>query len=221
VDGEPELRIAVVGDSHMQQYLAALGPLAKRRNWQIVAMLKGACPFSTGSDVKPGDAECLKWNADVQQELFDLRPDLVLTNGTRDVRVGLTEHIPEGFVEQWRSLAEAGIAVAAIRDNPRYDFAPAMCAEKHGVEAPQCSTPRADLLAAEPPYATIPDLPPNLGFLDFSHYFCTEDLCPPVIGNVYVYMDDNHIAATYMETMATIVERALDEMLGLSTGGEG
>ncbi len=221
VEGEPELRIAVVGDSHMQQYLAALGPLALRRNWQVVSMLKGACPFSTSSDAMPGDESCLKWNADVQQELFDLRPDLVLTNGTRNVRVGLTEHTPEGFVEQWRRLTEAGIAVAAVRDNPRYDYEPPACVHKYGIDAPQCNPPRADLLAAEPPYAAVPDLPPNLGFLDFSHYFCTEDLCPPVIGNVYVYMDDNHVSATYMATMETIVERALDELLGLSSSEEG
>ncbi|WP_447001847.1 acyltransferase family protein [Saccharothrix isguenensis] len=214
VDGEPEMRIAVVGDSHMQQYLAALGPLAQRRNWQVVAMLKGACPYSTDSEVVPGDPSCLKWNADVEQELADLRPDLVLTNGTRDVRVGLTEATPPGFVDRWRRLTEAGIAVAAVRDNPRFDYWPSVCADAHGPEAPQCSTPRADLLAPEPPYAGIPDLPPNLGFLDFSDYFCTEDLCPPVIGNVYVYLDDNHVSATFMSTMETIVERAVDELFG-------
>ena len=39
--------IVVVGDSHMQQYLAALDQVAKRRNWEVIAMNKGACPFST------------------------------------------------------------------------------------------------------------------------------------------------------------------------------
>nr|WP_280949618.1 hypothetical protein [Saccharomonospora piscinae] len=39
-------------------------------------------------------------------------------------------------------------------------------------------------------------------------------MCPPVIGNVLVYMDDNHVTATYLETMSPIVETRLVEALG-------
>lgn len=211
VTGEPDKRIAVVGDSHMQQYLAALDQVARRRNWELIAMNKGACPFSTESNAMPGDAKCLKWNSDAVDKILSLRPDLVLANGTRDVRAGLTEETPPGFVAQWRKLEEAGIAVAAVRDNPRHPFKPSECASTHGPEAPRCSSPRADLLSPEPPYARIPDLPSNVEFVDFSDYFCPGDLCPPVIGNVHVYLDDSHVSATYMRTMSPLVERALDE----------
>jgi hypothetical protein len=34
-----------------------------------------------------------------------------------------------------------------------------------------------------------------------------------VIGNVVVYMDDNHVSATYVRTMKPIIERALDDAL--------
>ncbi|MFD7657991.1 acyltransferase family protein, partial [Actinosynnema sp. NPDC059797] len=212
VTGEPDKRIVVVGDSHMQQYIAALDPVARRRNWELVAMNKGACPFSTESNAMPGDAKCLQWNADAVDRILSLRPDLVLANGTRDVRAGLTEETPPGFVAQWRKLEEAGIAVAAVRDNPRHPFKPAECARTHGAGAPRCATPRADLLDAEPPYARIPDLPSNVEFLDFSDYFCPGDRCPPIIGNVHVYLDDSHVSATYTRTMSPLLERALDEV---------
>ncbi|WP_433271165.1 acyltransferase family protein [Actinosynnema sp. CS-041913] len=214
VTGEPDKRIVVVGDSHMQQYLAALDQVARRRNWEVIAMNKGACPFSTESNAMPGDAKCLKWNADAVDKILSLRPDLVLANGTRDVRYGHTEETPPGFVAQWRNLEEAGIAVAAVRDNPRHPFKPSECANTHGAEAPRCSTPRADLLSPEPPYARIPDLPSNVEFLDFSDYFCPGDTCPPVVGNVYVYLDDSHVSATYMSTMSPVLERALDGRFG-------
>lgn len=211
VTDEPDKRIVVVGDSHMQQYLAALDQVARRRNWEVIAMNKGACPFSTESNAMPGDANCLKWNADAVDKILSLRPDLVLANGTRDVRRGLTEQTPSGFVAQWRKLEDAAIAVAAVRDNPRHPFKPSECANTHGAEAPRCSAARADLLSPEPPYARIPDLPSNVEFLDFSDYFCPGDLCPPVIGNVYVYLDDSHVSATYMSTMSPLLERVLDE----------
>ncbi|MBM7814790.1 acyltransferase family protein [Saccharothrix algeriensis] len=212
VTGTPDKRIVVVGDSHMQQYLAALGQVARQRNWEVVAMNKGACPFSAESNAMPGDAKCLRWNADAFDKILSLRPDLVLTNGTRDVRAGLTEETPPGFVAQWRKLEEAGIAVAAVRDNPRHPFKPSECASTHGAAAPRCGAPRATLLSPEPPYASIPDLPSNVEFLDFSDYFCPGDHCPPVIGNVHVYLDDSHISATYMKTMASAVERAIDSL---------
>ncbi|SES30147.1 Peptidoglycan/LPS O-acetylase OafA/YrhL, contains acyltransferase and SGNH-hydrolase domains [Lentzea xinjiangensis] len=202
-------RIVVVGDSHMQQYLAALAPIARRHNWQIIHMLKGACPFSVDADSMPGDRECIKWNADAAQEIIRMKPDAVFTNGSRNVRVGLTEETPSGFVAQWRKLEEAEIPVVAARDNPRHSFSPPQCAATYGREAPQCSVPRADLLAPEAPYSLIEDLPGNTSFVDFSDYFCTEDLCPPQIGNVQVYLDDNHVSGTYMGTMSPIVEEAL------------
>ncbi|MGW4114639.1 acyltransferase family protein [Actinosynnema sp. NPDC004786] len=217
---EPARRIAVVGDSHMQQYLAALWPIAKERDWQIVSMLKGACPFSTDADAMPGDARCIRWNADLVDELADLRPDLVVANGTRNVRVGLTEHTPDGFVAQWRKLADLGLPVLAIRDNPRFSFSPAECAAANGLDPAACATPRSDLLTPDPPWAAVPDLPPNVSFADFSHYICEDETCPSIIGNVFVYLDDNHLSSTYVSTMAPFVQAVLLPLLGLAEEGE-
>jgi peptidoglycan/LPS O-acetylase OafA/YrhL len=211
-------RILVVGDSHMQQYLAALSPLARRHDWQIIYMLKAWCPFSVDADTMPGDRGCIQWNADAVAEIIRLQPDVVFTNGSRDVRVGLTEQTPPGFVAQWRKLEEAEIPVLAVRDNPRFSFSPPQCATTHGRTAPQCSPQRADMLAPEAPYSLIEDLPSNVSFLDFSDYFCTEDFCPPVLGNVHIYVDNNHVSGTYMGTMAPIVEAELTAWLAEQSG---
>jgi peptidoglycan/LPS O-acetylase OafA/YrhL len=211
---EPAMRVVVVGDSHMQQFLAALDPIAERRHWQVVSMLKGGCPFSADPDPASSSEPCVRWNADAMREIFVLRPDLVLTNGSRDVRVGLTEHTPPGFAMAWRRLGHAGIPVLAARDNPRYDTSPSECADAHGRAAPQCATPRAELLGPTPPYASFGGLPANVSFLDLSDYLCTAQVCPPVIGNVYVYLDENHLSATYMRTMSPVLQRAIDGALG-------
>ncbi len=213
-DGAPTRRVVVVGDSHSRQYLAALRPIAEQRNWQIIGMGRSACPFSTDSDTVPGDQGCIAWNSAAVDEIRELRPDFVFTIATRDVRVGLTEWTPPGYVEQWRKLADDGIPVVAVRDNPRYDFSPAVCAERNGVDAPECATPRAELLAADPPYLGLDNVPDNVSFLDFSDFFCTEEVCPPAIGNVLIYMDDNHVSASYLTTMSSIVDEAISAVLG-------
>ncbi|WP_199432524.1 acyltransferase family protein [Qaidamihabitans albus] len=199
--GPPDRRIVVAGDSHSQQYIGALAPIAEASNWEIISMGRGGCPLSTGSENSPGDQSCLDWNEAVAEEIIEMRPDAVLTMATRDVRAGLTEWTPPGYVEQWQRLADADIPVVAVRDNPRYDFEPSACVERHGPGAPECSVPRSDLYAPEPPYAAL-DTPPGVSFLDLSDYFCPEDVCRPVIGNVLVYLDDNHVTASYMATLA-------------------
>ncbi|OZM73142.1 acyltransferase [Amycolatopsis antarctica] len=211
---QPTRRIVVAGDSHAQQLIGALKPIAESRNWQIISMLRGGCPFSTESETVPGDQPCMDWNASVVDEIVDLRPDAVLSIATRDAKPGVTEYTPPGYVNQWRKVDEAGIPIVAVRDNPRYDFAPSICVELNGAAAPECATPRSEVLEPEPPYLFAADVPQNVSFLDFSDYYCEVDLCPPTIGNVLVYLDDNHINATYMTTMSPIVEQSLDGALG-------
>ncbi|NMH97101.1 acyltransferase family protein [Pseudonocardia acidicola] len=210
----PERRIVVVGDSHAQQYIAALEPIAAKRNWQLISMLRGACPFSTVSETDPVNEGCVQWNAAAADEIADLRPDAVFTLATRDVRAGLTEQTPPGFVEQWRRMNDLGIRVIAVRDNPRFDFSPPDCIQQHGRGAPECGIARDAVFSPVAPYAQIPDVPPNVSFLDFTDYLCDDRFCPAEIGNVLVYMDFNHLTATYLTSMAPFVEQELNAALG-------
>ncbi|MHA6796460.1 acyltransferase family protein [Pseudonocardia bannensis] len=211
---EPSRRIVLVGDSHVQQYIAALTPVAAERGWELISILRGACPFSTVSEVVPEDQECVDWNAAAAEEIAELRPDAVFTLATRDVRVGQTEQTPPGFVQQWWRMNELGIPVLAVRDNPRFDYSPPDCLQEHGRGAPECGVERDAVYAAVAPFEQIPDVPPNVTFLDFSEYICEDRFCPAEIGNVLVYMDFNHLSATYMASMAPIVEQRIDAALG-------
>ncbi|WP_084143785.1 acyltransferase family protein [Amycolatopsis taiwanensis] len=206
-------RIVIVGDSHPTQFIAALLPVAEQRDWQLIVMSRGGCPFSTESEIDPENIECKDWNAAAADEIIALHPDAVFTTSTREVRVGVPEITPPGFVAQWQKLAAENIPVLATRDNPRYDFPPSACVETAGPDAPECATPRADLYAPDPPYAGLDDIPPNVSFLDFSDYYCLPDVCPPVIGNVLLYLDNNHLTATYLSTMAPIVGDAIEAAL--------
>jgi hypothetical protein len=210
----PERRIVLVGDSHVQQFAGALVPIAQRHNWQLISILHGACPFSTASEVKPGDPDCLAWLDAAAGEIADLRPDAVVTLASRDVRSGLTEQTPPGFVEQWWRLHELGIPVLAVRDNPRFDFSVPDCVQQYGRDSPRCGAEREAVYTAVPPYALLEDLPPNVSFLDVADAVCDATRCPAEIGNVLVYLDDNHLTASYTASMATLVEERVTAALG-------
>ena len=209
-----ERTIAVVGDSHAQQYIASLMPVAAERNWEIVGMFRGACPFSTVSESDPQDEGCAAFNAEAAQEVAEMQPDALLTLATRDVRPGLTEVTPPGFVEAWWAMHDAGVPVVAVRDNPRPPFFVPECISTEGRHAEACDMPREDVYPAQPPYTALPDLPPNVSFIDTAPAICDPELCPAEVGNVLVYMDDNHLTATYAETMAPLFADHFENRLG-------
>ena len=215
----PQRRIVVVGDSHTQQLAGLLVPIAERHGWQLTVIARGACPFSTASEVVPDEPDCLAWGEAAIAEIADLQPDAVVTLASRDVRVGLTEQTPPGFVARWQQLAQLGIPVLAIRDNPRFDRSMPDCVQgpptaDDDLVAPVCGVDRAAVYAAEPPWTHVPDVPPNVRFLDIADRVCGPAFCPAVIGNVQVYLDDNHLTASYSTSMAPLVEGDVLAALG-------
>jgi hypothetical protein len=57
------------------------------------------------------------------------------------------------------------------------------------------------------------NVPGNVSFLDFTDYFCGVDVCPATVGNVLVYMDDNHVTATFLTTLSPIVDKQMSAAL--------
>lgn len=214
VDGDPERRIVVVGDSHVQQLTGALIPIADEHRWQLTAIVRGACPFSTASEVAPDEADCLNWGEAAAAEIADLRPDAVVTLATRDVRAGLTEQTPPGFVDRWRLLDELGIPVLAVRDSPRFDYSVPDCVQTDDGDPDRCGVDREVVYPAVPPYAQLADVPSNVSFLDTADAVCDARRCPAVVGNVLVYLDDNHLTASYTASMAGLVQGQVEDALG-------
>jgi hypothetical protein len=148
--------------------------------------------------------------------------DAVVTLASRDVRVGLTGQTPTGFVQQWRRLDELGIQVLAVRDNPRFDNSIPDCVQSaylphdtdQMVGAARCGADRDLVYAAQPPWAAVPDIPPNVSFLDIADAVRDSEFCAAVIGNVLVYLDDNHLSASYATSMAALLDDDFTRALG-------
>ncbi|GAA3247800.1 hypothetical protein GCM10017691_57360 [Pseudonocardia petroleophila] len=189
-----------------------LEAVAADEGWQLAHILLGACPFSTASEVDPSWTGCVEWNDAAAAEILDMGATGVVTLASRDVRVGLTERTPPGFVEQWRRLADAGLPVLAVRDNPRFDSSMPDCAIQG--DPARCGAPREELYTASPPWAALDDLPDNVRFLDIADSVCEPEFCPAAIGNVLVYLDDNHLSASYATSMVPLVEDEVRAALG-------
>lgn len=207
--------IALIGGSHSTHWLPALRRQADARDFRIITYLKGGCPFTASDEHGP---ICRDWNEKVIQSLANDAPDLIVTTATRDR--GSDEHVPQGYLAQWQKVERLGIPILAIRDNPWFDFNVPDCVERHGADSARCRRKRSEVLAERTPWSAVPAIPANVRFADYSDLFCGSTDCQPVIGNVLVYFDSDHISATYARSLAPMVWADIARALGTRAAGD-
>jgi peptidoglycan/LPS O-acetylase OafA/YrhL len=217
--GEKGFTLAVLGGSHSSQWLPALQMIAERSGWRVISFTKSDCPFYLGQSVTGDEVgSCREWNKNVLQTVLQMRPDAVFTTATRYNEDAADEFVPDGYLTAWQQLSAAQIRIIALRDNPDFEFDASACVELHGADSSECSLPRRQMLEDPSPTDLLQHPPATVRFIDLSDYFCDPTTCPPVIGNVLVYRHMNHVTATYVRTLAPMLQDALNRALQANPG---
>jgi hypothetical protein len=197
--------VVVVGDSHAEQWLAAIRPLARENDWRVVALLKGACSFGD-----PGSrrGDCAAFNASASGYLRGHPVDLVVTVATAASPSTSGERLVAGYAEAVRELTARGLPVVGLRDNPRFASGVVACVLERGDRA--CTRPVSEKLAVTNPAHVLAS---TTGFtpVDLTDLICPGGSCVPSVGNVWVYLDDNHLTRSYASTLATALGQRLRE----------
>jgi peptidoglycan/LPS O-acetylase OafA/YrhL len=204
------LRVLVMGDSHAQQLMSPLVVLAEDQQWGLVALLKGGCPIAEAGAPSRSttDPPCDDWRAAAIEYATRVHPDAVYVVATR-ASPASPEVLLEGIQDIADALTEEGIHVIAVRDNPRFDFDMYECALNEseaapGTDAVSCDTAEVGLAVAhELDELTARD---DVTLVDFRPWLCPDGVCKAVIGNIAVYIDDNHVSGTYGRTLAPMLQ---------------
>jgi peptidoglycan/LPS O-acetylase OafA/YrhL len=204
VTGAASKKIVVLGDSHSQQWMGALIPVAKKYNWQLISVLKGGCTYSAEVLGPERAAACNQYNAAATDYVLKQRPDAVFTVSTAAVPDSPAETMRPGFVEAVTKFTKAGIEVVGVRDNARFNSNKANCVAKEGADA--CAFSQATNFAPKDPAAGLNTMP-GAHMLDLTDRFCVDGTCGAVIGNVLVYLDHNHLTGEYTKTLAPDLEQ--------------
>lgn len=187
--------VLYLGNSRMQQLAGAIDPGAEAAGWRSIALLEGGCTPGESTSLK-----CRNFTRAAMEYIQELRPDVVVmettfvpTNGRERTSMGLEDLV-------W-DLHLADIPVIAVRDQPRMGFNPNPCRDYWGDGNEACldevdrnmrvERPDSELLAIDGVYG-----------VDLTHLICPGGVCQPSIGNVTVFLDGNHITATYADSMA-------------------
>jgi len=211
----PKATVAVVGDSHAAMFTEPLLTIAEERDWRVVTYLHSACPFS--ADPRSGDTPevqaCSAANAQTRAEVLELAPQLVVTTFQESYALaprGSEEHPgAEGLAEVWNEWADLGSQVVVLRDTPHAREDVIECVTENYTDPTQCVQPRQDALGGRDTVPAALELAPRVRSAEFLDYFCDEESCPAVIGNVLVYRDPNHVTSTYMGQLTDRLREAL------------
>jgi len=203
--------MALVGDSHAQQWLPALDLEAKAKGWRLVAWTKAACPVADVEVRAPqlGNrvySECLQWRDTTMGRIAALHPDMIV--------VSQSDSVPGNQVTstQWadataRSVARlgaGGIPVVYLLDTPRPTQSAPDCVSNNLAKVEACITPRESAYGFPGRHEQVASTLAAIGVTTVEpvDWFCTDRKCPAVIGNMLAYRDASHMSTPYSAYLA-------------------
>lgn len=215
-DTDSDKTIVMVGGSHSEQWFVPLDTIAREQGYRLFVMLRQGCP-ATLSPVLGVNENCDTWGHAAAEYIEDMDPDMVVTTGTRQ-GMDRTDYTPDGYIEFWDRMLQNDIAVTTIRDNPwPYDdegqlFDPMTCyARTKDIEA--CGVERDWVMSPIDDAARVLDGVPNTLTIDFTDALCPDGFCPPVLGNIYTWRDDNHLTDMLARTLTNEMRAQLAPFL--------
>lgn len=211
-DQAADTEIYLVGGSHAEQWVAPLDSLGQQHGFKVIPLVRQSCPAFAEEQDGIFSAECQEFNQQMIKRLEDVQPDLVISNSTRPLleKGSGIDEVPASYLTLWDFLETQNIPFLGLRDNPWFiqeggaGWLVSQCyAEERDLVA--CSIPRDDFYAPVDPAAAELDPRPNMLAVDTSNWFCPGDICPPVIGNIYVYRDGNHMSDDYALSLSPLL----------------
>jgi peptidoglycan/LPS O-acetylase OafA/YrhL len=228
------LKIALVGNSHMKQYIPALVRLGNERPLALEMFDTGDCPIlDIGALNDAGDAaelrQCVSTVESAIRNIALKSFDLVLVSTlTAKIDSDKGTFWPNRWIQPAASVLKRmslNAHVVVIRDNPNtFSTSKDSIDQNSGIRVPDCIELRKDPINACDGSRSRwlkPDLnvvaarslaSSRVGVVDMTDYFCNASTCPVTMGGVIVYTDQSHLTKTFMETLTPYFKRELEKI---------
>lgn len=213
-------RVALIGDSHAYQYIDAVIAQADKNGWALTTYLKGACPWTETvmqSSNPAFAASCAKWKQGVASSLAEqtVPYDAIITTALSESLVesaGTVDAASSGLIEGWSTQAK-GTPLVVISDNPVFEEDPNKCLS---ISTPaDCAVSRSSSLLKVDPLVSAAHAYDKATLLDLRSLFCGEQKCWVVIGGADVYRDQDHLTATFANTIGPFIAESVNKALAL------
>jgi peptidoglycan/LPS O-acetylase OafA/YrhL len=211
--------VGVYGDSHAAQWFPALEKIAIKRKWKLNSYTKAGCPPAeipvynkVLGRVYP---ECKKWRqntldamvADGVKFAFVIHFDRLLSAATR--KPMWQKEWRDGLQGTLDALKSRGITPILFEDTPWPGQTIPSCLSRNYTNVHECSPTvtnayRTDMFEMRQDFDRAGE---NVVWV--RHWFCANNLCPTIVGNLLVYRDDNHLTVTFASFVAPLLDEAV------------
>ncbi|MFE6971738.1 acyltransferase family protein [Isoptericola sp. NPDC057653] len=215
VDDDDDVpHVVLVGDSHARAMMPAFREMVDQGRISLSVQLKSSCAWSAGPTDADGERArtCERWKDQLEPWLERQAPrtDAVVTTGYLDYLSGDAAEQADDLAEAWEPVADAGVPIVALSDNPQHDEEPSLCLDRTFRNGPeQCGVTEKQAFPDTQVYEDAVAEVPGASYVDLTELYCQDGTCPAVIGGVNVYRDTHHLTATYTRTMTPYLEREL------------
>jgi peptidoglycan/LPS O-acetylase OafA/YrhL len=220
----------IYGDSHAAMWVPALDAIGKQAGIKFVQLTKPGCPsidFTIYSQtLKREYTECDEYRAFALSKIAELQPDVVLlSNAYRDVKYsddgkassdGVSDVWMKGLTSIIEQIQPNAGRIVVIGDMAYPNFSGIDCLTANPGNVGACNTPRSD--AVDEDHNTLEGetaIAAGATYVDTIPWFCTDTVCPAVIGGLTVHRDSYHTGENYVVFLA----QALAEKTGLIPEG--
>eukprot|EP01102_Stenamoeba_stenopodia_P017233 TRINITY_DN6142_c0_g2_i1.p1 TRINITY_DN6142_c0_g2~~TRINITY_DN6142_c0_g2_i1.p1 ORF type:complete len:624 (-),score=48.93 TRINITY_DN6142_c0_g2_i1:45-1772(-) len=209
------IEVMLVGDSHARQLRVGLDLIAKVQGWRLTTYWKPHCAamipsyLATFSDV----AVCQSRNDQALQLVDQLKPKYYIMNHVYGLPYDYQSEFSgpqmeeNGYHNLIPALLSRNVTPIIISDNPRCSFVIMYCLADHPQDITKCQCSREQALLKdwrEVEYRVAKTF--NIPFIDTADLYCTETMCPPVVGHILKIWDHNHQTSEYSMFIAPLLE---------------
>jgi peptidoglycan/LPS O-acetylase OafA/YrhL len=223
--------VAVVyGDSHAAMWVPALDAIGKQSSIKFIQLTKPGCPaldFTIYSQtLKREYTECTAYREFALGKIAEIQPDVVLiSNAYRDVKLSVDgKATSDGVEEAWmngltsiiQQISQNAGRVVVIGDMAYPNLSGIDCLTANPGNVSACNTPRSD--AVDEDHNQLEGqtaMAARATYVDTIPWFCTENVCPAVVGGLTVHRDSYHTGENYVVFLA----QALADEAGLIPEG--
>jgi peptidoglycan/LPS O-acetylase OafA/YrhL len=213
-DTKSSKTIVLLGDSHAQQWIQAVDPIAQRNGYKLITYMKSACSLA---DIKLWDdtnkkdyVECSSWRKEVLDQVEKIKPDIIISSETLH-----SNSTVEKYSELMLRLKSISNHVIKIIDNPKATQIIPECLAKNSNNIQKCSfDPNKAFLYKELADKEVEESKKlQIPLIETLKWFCTDQSCPPIVDNIIVFYDNGHVSSTYSKYLSDAMEEQIFKII--------
>lgn len=223
--------VGLYGDSHAAQWFPALKLAAEQNDWKLIIYTKRGCPpaniLTYSSVLGQTYTQCGYWRKNVKKKMRADGVKVVLVVHF-DRLLSASNQLPiwqkdwrDGLQTTIKELRRIGAEPVLFADTPYPGRDVPTCLSSNINNVQQCTLAvsesfREDIAEVRSDLS----IENNVALLQTRDWFCNKTVCPPIVGNILVYRDDNHITTTYAEFLAPLLASTLNPTIDWFTASK-